>query len=86
MHKLGGGYDFTKIDLADAYNQIPLTKGNQKKKLAFSTHKSVLLQMRLPFVISSAHGYFLEIMFQLTNALKGVAVYLDNVPTRWRSG
>ena len=78
MHKLGGGYGFTKIDLADAYNQIPLSKESQKK-LALSTHKGVFLQMRLPFGISSAPGYFQEIMFQLTNDLKGVAVYLDDI-------
>ena len=78
MHKLGGGYGFTKIDLADAYNQIPLSKESQKK-LALSTHKGVLLQMRHPFGISSAPGYFQEIMFQLTNDLKGVAVYLDDI-------
>ena len=38
MHKLGGGYGFTKIDLADAYNQIPLSKESQKK-LALSTQR-----------------------------------------------
>ena len=78
MHKLGEGYGFTKIDLADAYNQIPLSKESEKK-LALSTHKGVLLQMRLPFGISSAPGYFQEIMFQLTNDLKDVAVYLDDI-------
>ena len=78
MHKLGGGCGFTKIDLADAYNQIPLSKESQKK-LALSTHKGVLLQMKLPFGIKSAPGYFQEIMFQLTSDLKGVAVYLDDI-------
>ena len=68
MHKLGGGYSFTKIDLADACNQISLSKESQKK-LDLSTHKGVLLQMRLPLGISSAPGYFQEIMFQLTNDL-----------------
>ena len=78
MHKLGGGYGFTKIDLADAYNQIPLSPESQKR-LALSTHRRVLLQMRLPFGISSAPGYFQEIMTQLTSDLKGVAVYLDYI-------
>ena len=76
MQKLGGGYGFTKIDLADAYNQIPLSPGSQKR-LALSTHRGVLLQMRPPFGISSAPGYFQEIMTQSTSDLKGVAVYLD---------
>ena len=30
MQKLGGGYGFTKIDLADAYSQIPLSPESQK--------------------------------------------------------
>ena len=78
MQKLAGGYGFTKIDLADAYNQISLGPESQKK-LALSTNKGVLLQMRLPFGISSAPGYFQEIMDQLTCDLPGVAVYLDDI-------
>ena len=78
MQKLAGGYGFTKIDLADAYNQIALGPESQKR-LALSTHQGVLLQMRLPFGITSAPGYFQEIMDQLTSDLPGVAVYLDDI-------
>ena len=73
-----GGYYFTKIDLADAYNQIKLAPESQKR-LALSTHRGVLLQTRLPFGISSAPGYFQEIMYKLTSDLRGVAVYLDDL-------
>ncbi|KAL5518093.1 hypothetical protein EMCRGX_G003773 [Ephydatia muelleri] len=75
MRKLGGGHGFTKIDLADAYNQIMLAPESQRR-LALSTHQGVLLQTRLPFGISSAPGYFQEIMDQLTSDLQGVAVYM----------
>ncbi|MEE4247163.1 MAG: RNase H-like domain-containing protein [Kangiellaceae bacterium] len=78
MRKLGGGYGFTKIDLADAYNQIKLGHQSQKK-LALNTHRGVLLQKRLPFGIKSAPGYFQQVMDQLTNDLPGVAVYLDDI-------
>ena len=78
MKNLGKGYGFTKIDLADAYNQIPLGPESQKK-LALSTHQGVLLQMRLPFGIISAPGYFQEIMDKLTADLPGVAVYMDDI-------
>ena len=78
MQKLSGGYGFTKIDLADAYNQIALGPESQKR-LALSTHQGVLLQMRLPFGITSAPGYFQEIMDQLTSDLPGVAVYLGDI-------
>ena len=78
MHKLGGGFGFSKIDLADAYNQIKLAPESQRR-LALSTHRGVLLQKRLPFGIKSAPGYFQQMMDQLTKDLPGVAVYLDDV-------
>ncbi len=78
MHKLSGGYYFSKIDLADAYNQIKLGPESQRR-LALSTHRGILLQTRLPFGISSARSYFQEIMEQLTRDLSGVAVYLDDL-------
>ena len=78
MMKLGGGYCYSKVDLADAYNQIPLSL-ESSQRLALSTHRGVLLQKRLPFGISSAPGYFQEIMDKLTADLKGVAVYLDDI-------
>ena len=78
MRKLGGGFGFTKVDLADAYNQIELSEESQPR-LALSTHRGVLLQTRLPFGIPSAPGYFQEIMEQLACDLQGVAVYLDDI-------
>ena len=78
MQRLGGGHGFTKIDLADAYNQIQLSPESQKR-LALSTHRGVFLQMRLPFGISSAPGYFQELMDKLTCDLQGVAVYMDDI-------
>ena len=78
MRKLGGGHGFTKIDLADAYNQIKLGPAS-RKRLAISTHRGVLLQNRLPFGISSAPGYFQKIIDDLTSDLPGVAVYLDDI-------
>ena len=78
MRKLSGVYAFTKIDLADAYNQIRLDEESQKR-LALSTHRGVLLQLRLPFGIKSAPSYFQEIMERLTADLEGVAVYLDDM-------
>ena len=78
IQKLGGGYGFTKVDLAGAFNQIKLGPESQKR-LALSTHRGVLLQLRLPFGISSAPGYFQEIMDQLTSDLNGVATFIDDI-------
>lgn len=57
MQKSGGGYGYTKIDLADSYNQIKLAPENQHR-LALSTHHGVLLQQQLPFGTKSAPGCF----------------------------
>ena len=78
MRKFGGGHLFSKIDLSDAYNQIQLSPASQEK-LALSTHRGVLLQQRLPFGITSAPGYFQEIMDQLTKDLPGAGAYLDDI-------
>ena len=78
MQKLGGGFGYTKVDLADAYNQIKLSPESQRR-LALSTHRGVLLQQRLPFGIKSAPGYFQEIMENLTSDLSGVAVFQDDI-------
>ena len=50
MRKLGGSRYFSKIDLADAFNQIKLAPMSQKK-LELTKHRGVLLQTRLPFGI-----------------------------------
>jgi len=47
--------------------------------LAFSTHRGDLLQKRLPFGITSAPVYFQKVMEQLSQDLKGVAIYLDDI-------
>ena len=78
MRRLDGTHYFSKVDLADAYNQIELGPESQRR-LALSTHRGVLLQMRLPFGISSATGHFQDVMNQLTSDLPGVAVYLDDI-------
>ena len=78
VRKLGGGYGFTKIDLADAYNQVRLCP-ESPKRLALGTLRGVPLQNVLPFGISSAPGCFQKIMDDLTSDLPGVAVYLDDI-------
>ena len=85
MRKLKGGHGFTKIDLADAYNQIKLGPVS-RKRLALSTHRGVLLQNVLPFGITSAPGYFQKVMDDITGDLPGVVVYLDDILVSGTSG
>jgi len=77
MRRLGG-CGFTQIDLADAYKQVRLGT-TSRERLALSTHRGVLLQNVLPFGISSAPGYFQQVMDEITSDLPGVAVYLVDV-------
>jgi len=78
MRRLRGGYGFTKIDLAGAYNQVRLVP-RSRERLARTTHRGVLLQNVHLFGISSASGYFKQVMDEITSDLPGVAVYLDEI-------
>jgi len=78
MRRLGGGCGFTKIDLADAYNQVRLGP-KRRERVALSTHRGGLLQNVLPFGLSSAPGYFQQVIDEITSDLPGVAVYLDDI-------
>ena len=78
MRKLRGSRYFSKIDLADSFNQIKLAPVSQRM-LALTTNRGVLLHARLPFGVISIPGYFQEIMDKLNCGQKGVAVYLDDI-------
>ena len=78
MRRLGGGYGFTKIDLADAYKKVRLGP-KSRERLALSTHPGVLLQNVLPCGINSAPGYVQQVMDEITSDLPGVAVFLDDI-------
>ena len=78
VQKLCVGYKYTKIDLANAYNQIKLGP-ESRRKLALSTDRGVLLQNILPFGNSSAPGYFQKIMDDLTSDLPGITIYLSDL-------
>ena len=48
-------------------------------RLALSTHRGVLLQNVLHFGISSAPGYFQQVIYEINSDLPDVAVYLDDI-------
>lgn len=50
---LAGGKEFSKIDLAHAYQQIPLDESS-KKLVVINTHKGLYQYNRLPFGVASA--------------------------------
>ena len=75
---LSGGCTFTKIDLSQAYQQIPLEEESQKY-VAINTHKGLFKYTRLPFGVSSAPGIFQRVMEGLLQGILRVVVYLDDI-------
>ena len=77
MRRLDGTFYFSRVDLADAYNQIELGPESQRR-LALSTQRgpssdaaSIWHQLR--------YRVLQDVMNQLTSDLPGVAVYLDDI-------
>ena len=57
FHKLNGGHMFSKLDLADAYLQIPLDK-ESADLVVINTHQGLYKYKRLPFGLSCAPAIF----------------------------
>ena len=75
---LAGGKVFSKIDLSQAYQQLPLEE-ESKKYVVINTHKGLFRYTRLPFGISSAPGIFQRVMENILQGISNVVVYLDDI-------
>ena len=75
---LEGGRSFTKLDLAQAYQQVPLDV-DSKKLTTINTPKGLYQYTRLPFGISSAPSIFQRVMENLLNDIPNVCVYIDDI-------
>ena len=75
---LAGGENFTKLDLSQAYLQLPLEE-ESKEYVTVNTHKGLFRYNRLPFGVSSAPAIFQRTIETLMQGLKGVATYLDDI-------
>ena len=78
MTDLAGGKYFTKLDLSQAYLQLPLDN-ESSELLTINTHKGLFKYNRLPFGVSSAPAIFQRSMETLLRGLNGVSVYLDDI-------
>jgi len=75
---LQGGKQFTKLELSQAYQQLPLHP-DSRKYVVINTHKGLYQYTRLPYGISSAPGIFQKEMDHLFAGIPGVIVYLDDI-------
>ena len=75
---LSGGKLFTKLDLAHAYQQIPLMDDSKYYK-TINTHKGLFRYNRLPFGVASTPAIFQHTKDSLLQDLPHVCVYLDDI-------
>ncbi|XP_033002290.1 uncharacterized protein K02A2.6-like [Lacerta agilis] len=78
LAKLAGGKVFAKIDLAQAYQQLPVTPQTAEAQ-TIVTHKGTFKVNRLQFGVSVAPGIFQGIMERLLREVPGTLVYFDDV-------
>ena len=81
---LSGGKQFSKLDLAQAYLQLPLAEELQPL-VTIDTHKGLYWYQRLPFGVASAPAIFQCTMETLLQRLENAAMRLkkESVPISW---
>ena len=75
---MNGGKTFTKLDLAQAYNQVQLEEASRELTV-INTHKGLYRWKRLPYGVASSPAIFQEIMDKLFHELSHVVWYLDDI-------
>ena len=75
---LSGGCYFSKVDLSDAYLQLPLSDAS-KELVTINTLKGLFQYNRLPFGVASAPAIFQRTMETLMRGVKGTSVYIDDI-------
>lgn len=81
---LQGGENFTKLDFANAYNQLELTE-TTKKLLCWSTHRGIYKPNRLPFGTKPACSIFQKIVEKVLLGIPGVINFLDDIVVTGRN-
>ena len=69
---------FSKLDLSQAYQQLPLDS-DSRKFTTINTHKDLFQFEHLPFGISTARSIFQHLMESLLQDLPNVCVYIDDI-------
>ena len=76
--KLNGGKVFSKIDLNDAYLQIPV-ENESAKLLCINTHRGLYRYERLAFGVKVAPAMFQQVMDTMLGGLVFAIAYLDDI-------
>ena len=75
--QLAGGKVFSKLDMSQAYQQLPLDD-DSKKLLVVNTPRGLFQYTRLPYGVSTAPAIFQSVMDRILHGLP-VACYLDDI-------
>ncbi|XP_055912361.1 uncharacterized protein K02A2.6-like [Eupeodes corollae] len=78
--KLHGGQEFSKIDLAMAYQQLLLDK-DSRKLTTISTTKGLFEYTRMVFGVAPAPAIFQEKIESLLSGIDGVTIFMDDLLT-----
>ena len=75
---MAGGKAFTKLDLCQAYLQVPLDE-ESRKLVVVNTHKGLYRYTRLPHGVSLTPGIFQRLMETVLQGMPNVIVYIDDI-------
>ena len=75
---LAGGKKFSKLDLSQAYQQLPLNEESMSYAV-INTHKGLYRYTRLPFGIASAPAVFLKFMDTMLQGIPHVICFIDDI-------
>nr|XP_056704934.1 uncharacterized protein K02A2.6-like [Euleptes europaea] len=77
LASLTGGREFAKLDLAQAYQQLPVDPESAEAQ-TIVTHRGTFRVTSLQFRVSTAPGIFQNLMENLLKGLPGVVPYFDD--------
>uniref|UniRef100_A0AC34QC54 Reverse transcriptase n=1 Tax=Panagrolaimus sp. JU765 TaxID=591449 RepID=A0AC34QC54_9BILA len=78
LHELQGGKVFSKLDLRDAFHQLPLDE-HSKELTTITTHKGLFQSERLAFGVASAPAIFQNTVEKVLQGIEGAIEYMDDV-------